>query len=99
MVAVDLSSVYPEEALDLPKVGVEFRLLAEPIIAAEPTVVIGDEDVIPLDVIEQVRAAGIPVVIFPALTSIEAPAEKIRQTAHVLGIEDAGEQLASQCAG
>ncbi|MCJ7725451.1 MAG: ABC transporter substrate-binding protein, partial [Acidimicrobiia bacterium] len=75
LVAVDLSSVYPDEALGLPKVGVEFRLLAEPIIAQEPTVVIGDEDVTPLDVIEQVRAAGIPVVIFPALTTIDAPVE------------------------
>jgi len=96
VVAVDLSSVYPDEALGLPKVGVEFRLLAEPIIAHEPTVVIGDEDVIPKDVIEQVRAAGIPVVIFPALTSIEAPVEKIRQVAHVLGVDDRGEVLASR---
>jgi iron complex transport system substrate-binding protein len=95
VVAVDLSSVYPEEALGLPKVGVEFRLLAEPIIAQEPTVVIGDEDAVPRDVIEQVRAAGIPVVIFPALTTIDAPVEKIRQVSHVLGIEEAGEALAA----
>jgi len=94
VVAVDLTSMYPDEALLLPKIGVEFRLLAEPIIAAEPTVVIGDEDAIPKTVIEQVRAAGIPVVIFPALTTIAAPAEKIRQVAHVLGIGDRGEVLA-----
>jgi len=96
VVAVDLSSVYPDEALGLPKVGVEFRLLAEPIIAQEPTVVIGDEDAVPKDAIEQVRAAGIPVVIFPALTTIDAPVEKIRQVAHVLGIEEAGEALAAR---
>lgn len=96
IVGVDLSSVYPDEALGLPKVGVEFRLLAEPIIAQEPTVVIGDEDVLPWDVIEQVRAAGIPVVILPALTTIDAPAEKIRLVAHVLGIDEQGEALADQ---
>ena len=96
VVAVDLTSMYPDEALRLPKVGVEFRLLAEPIIAAEPTIVIGDEDVTPRDVIEQVRAAGIPVVIFPALTSIDAPVEKIRQVAHVLGIDERGEELADR---
>jgi len=95
VVAVDLTSMYPDEALLLPKIGVEFRLLAEPIIAAEPTVVIGDEDAIPKTVIEQVRAAGIPVVIFPALTTIDAPAEKIRQVAHVLGIADRGAALAA----
>jgi iron complex transport system substrate-binding protein len=99
VVAVDLTSAYPEEALALPKVGVEFRLLAEPIIAAEPTVVIGDEDVTPIDVIEQVREAGIPVVIFPALTTIDAPAEKIRMTAHVLGVDAEGEALAGRVQG
>jgi iron complex transport system substrate-binding protein len=94
VVGVDLSSVYPDEALGIPKVGVEFRLLAEPILAQEPTVVIGDEDVIPWDVIEQVRAAGVPVVIFPALTDMDAPVEKIRQVASVLGIPERGEDLA-----
>jgi iron complex transport system substrate-binding protein len=95
-VAVDLSSVYPEEALGLPKVGVEFRLLPEPIIAQEPTVVVGDEDAIPKDVIDQVRAAGIPVVILPALTSIDAPAEKIRLVSEVLGVPSRGEALARE---
>jgi len=94
VVGVDLSSVYPDEVLGLPKVGVEFRLLAEPIIALEPTVVIGDEDVIPMTAVEQVRAAGIPVVVFPALTTIEAPVAKIRQVAEILGIPERGEELA-----
>ncbi len=97
LVGVDLSSVYPpEEVKSIPKIGVEFRLLAEPIIAQEPTVVIGDEDAIPKTVIEQVRAAAIPVVILPALTTVEAPVEKIRLTAQVLGVSDAGEELASR---
>jgi iron complex transport system substrate-binding protein len=94
VVGVDLSSVYPDEVLSIPKVGVEFRLLAEPILAQEPTVVIGDEDVIPYDVIEQVRAAGVPVVILPALTDIDAPAAKIRLVGDVLGIPAQGEALA-----
>ena len=94
VVAVDLTSMYPDEALLLPKIGVEFRLLAEPIIAAEPTVVIGDEDAIPKTEIEQVRAAGIPVVLFAALSTTEAAAEYIRPVAHVLGIESRGEVLA-----
>ncbi len=56
--------------------------------------VIGDEDVIPWDVIEQVRAAGVPVVIFPALTDMDAPVTKVRQVASVLGISEQGEELA-----
>lgn len=95
LVGIDLSSVYPEEETkSIPKIGVEFRLLAEPIIAQEPTVVIGDEDAVPKDVIQQVRAAEIPVVILPALTTVGAPAEKIRLTAHVLGVDAVGDELA-----
>lgn len=96
VVGVDLSSVYPpEETRSLPKIGVEFRLIAEPIIALEPTVVIGDTDAIPKTVIEQVRGAGVPVVIFPARTDLDAPAAKIRETAHVLGVDEVGEALAA----
>ena len=44
-VGVDLSSVFPAEEMgSKPKVGVEFRLFAEPILALDPTVVIGDVD-------------------------------------------------------
>jgi iron complex transport system substrate-binding protein len=92
----DLSSVYPEQALAVPKVGVEFVLSAEAILAQAPTVVIGDEDARPLEVMEQVRAAGVPVVIFPRFVGLEAPAEKIGAVAHVLGVDAAGEALASQ---
>jgi iron complex transport system substrate-binding protein len=97
LVGIDLSSVYPvEEVKSIPRIGVEFRLLAEPIIAQEPTVVIGDEDAVPKTVIEQVRAAEIPVVILPALTTLQAPADKIRLTAHVLGVDAVGEELAGR---
>ena len=95
LVAVDLSSVYPSEVMRTkPRIGVEFVLLAEPIIAQEPTVVLGDIDAAPQAVIDQVRQAGIPVVIFPRLTGLGAPAEKIRQVGEVLGVSERAERLA-----
>jgi iron complex transport system substrate-binding protein len=100
IVAVDLTSLYPPDFVNTkPKIGVEFEVLAEPILAQEPTVVIGDEDAVPQSSIDQVRAAGIPVVIFPSLIGPEAPAEKIRLTARVLGIDEAGDELASKVQG
>jgi iron complex transport system substrate-binding protein len=94
LVGVDLGSVYPKEEMRLkPKVGVEYRLLTEPILALEPTVVIGDIDATPGTVIDQVRAAGVPVVIFPRFEGTGAPAEKIRAVAGVLGLADLGEHL------
>jgi iron complex transport system substrate-binding protein len=95
VVGCDLSSVYPEEAESLPKVGVEFMLMAEAVLAQSPTVVIGDEDARPVEAIAQVREAGVPVVIFPRFMGLEAAAEKIRAVAHVLGVDAAGEELAT----
>lgn len=100
LVGVDLSSVYPKDEMQMiPKIGVERLLLAEPILAQEPTVVVGDEDATPREVIDQVRQAGVPVVIFPRFMGIEAPAEKIRAVAEVLGVPERGEELAASVQG
>lgn len=97
LVGVDLSSVYPpDEMRALPKIGVEFRLLAEPILVLEPTVVIGDIDAQPQGVIDQVRGAGVPVLLLPRFAGLGAPGEKIRETATVLGVPERGEALALQ---
>jgi len=96
LVGVDLGSVYPKDEMRYkPKVGVEFRLLPEPILSLEPTVAIGDVDASPRSVIDQVRAAGVPVVIFPRFEGVSAPADKIRAVADVVGLHDAGEVLAA----
>ncbi len=95
LVGVDLSSVYPEEAKAIPKVGVERLLLAEPILAQNPTVVLGDVDATPMEVIDQVREAGVPVVIFPRFQGLDAPAIKIREVASVLGVAQRGDELAA----
>ncbi len=100
LVGVDLSSDFPSEAMRVkPKVGVEFRLFAEPILDLEPTVVLGDVDARPPEVIEQVRDAGVPVVIFPRLVGVDAPAAKIRLVGEVLGVAASGETLADRVQG
>lgn len=96
IVGVDLSSIYPRDEMRAkPKIGVEFRLLPEPILVLEPTLAIGDVDASPPEVIEQVRGAGVPVVIFPRYAGLDAPGEKIRAVAAVLGLPAAGESLAA----
>lgn len=100
IVGIDLTSMYPPDFVSTkPKIGVEFEVLAEPILALQPTVVIGDQDAVPQSSIDQVRDAGIPVVIMPTLTGPDAPVEKIRLTAHILGADAAGEALANQVQG
>ncbi|MDX1692014.1 MAG: ABC transporter substrate-binding protein [Acidimicrobiia bacterium] len=97
LVGVDLSSDHPPEVMaPKPKIGVEFRLFAEPILDLDPTVVIGDVDARPPEVIEQVRGAGVPVVITPRFVGVDAPAEKIRVVGEVLGVEGPADQLAAR---
>ncbi|MDX1690586.1 MAG: ABC transporter substrate-binding protein [Acidimicrobiia bacterium] len=97
VVGVDLSSVHPlEEVRPIPKVGVEFRLFTEPILDLEPTVVLGDIDASPSTVIDQLRSAGVPVVIFDRAAGITAPPRKIREVARVLGVPERGDALAAR---
>lgn len=96
IVAADLSAVYPPSLQQLPSVGVERNLNAEAILAAKPTVVIGKQQAGPQSVIEQVAAAGVPVVIVKSPQTIEEPALKVREVAAALGVPAAGEQLATR---
>jgi iron complex transport system substrate-binding protein len=97
IVGVDVSAVYPPEVmLPLPKIGFERQLAAEGILALNPTVVIGKEQAGPPEVIEQVRSAGVPVVIIAEPQTIEAPTAKVRAVAAALGVPEAGEELANR---
>jgi iron complex transport system substrate-binding protein len=97
VVGVDVSAVYPAGQWDaLPKIGFERQLSAEGILALNPTVIIGKEQAGPAPVIEQLRGAGVPVVILPEPPTIEAPVSKIRDVADALGLTVEGEALATQ---
>lgn len=97
IVGVDTSATYPPDLLKkLPHIGYQRALSAEGILSLKPTVVIGTPLAGPAQVLDQVRAAGIPVVIVENPTSIDAPMVKIRQVARALGVPDRGEALARQ---
>lgn len=96
VVGVDATSTYPPEAQDLPEVGVQIQLNAEGIIALQPTLVLGNTFAGPPEVIEQVRGAGIPVLILPDHDTLESIGEKIRGIARALGVPLRGERLAAE---
>jgi len=102
VVAVDVTTVHPPEALELPVVGVGRFLNAEAVLAQSPTLVIGDTQTSPLDAIDQIRSAGIPVLITDVATTFDELADKITTLARDLGAEDAGvalnERISSQLA-
>jgi iron complex transport system substrate-binding protein len=94
VVATDVSATYPAEAAALPKVGYQRTLSVEGILSEEPTVVIGNTDAGPPDVIEQLKAT-VPVVIIEYPTDLTGPAEKIEAVATALGVPGRGQALAT----
>lgn len=103
VVGVDVTTTYPPEAAALndqeQTVGFAQQLTAEAVLRFEPTLVIGDQQVAPLEAIEQLRGAGIPVVILETQTTLEGVETKINQVAQILGVPDEGSELAQRVMG
>jgi iron complex transport system substrate-binding protein len=97
VVGVDTSATYPAKTVGpLPKIGYQRTLSAEGILSLRPTLVIGTPTAGPASTIEQLRSAGVPVVIVPEYKGITAGARKLRVVGRALGVPKRGERLARQ---
>jgi iron complex transport system substrate-binding protein len=103
IVGVDVTTTYPPEAAALndtgQTVGFAQQLAPEAVLRFQPTLVIGDTQVAPPETIDQLREAGIPVVIVETQTTLPGVETKIRQVAEILGVPDAGAALAGRVIG
>jgi len=97
--AIDVTTTYPAEALDLPVVGFGQMLAPEGVLGFGPTLVIGDQQVGPPETIQQLRDAGIPVVILETQTTLDGVSTKIAQIAEIVDAVDAGAALADRVEG
>ncbi len=77
VVAVDVSSVFPEAANDLPKIGYNRQLSAEGILSMKPTLVLATEDAGPPEVLKQLADAGVKVVTLSNSPTAEAATDRI----------------------
>lgn len=78
LVAVDASSFYPPEALtEKPNFGYYRFLSAEPVLAQEPSLIIGNEETGPPEVVQQLRDAGVPILLLPDGNDVESARELI----------------------
>ncbi len=96
VVAVDTSATFPPQALRIPKIGYQRSLSAEGVLSMAPTVVIGNQEAGPPEVLEQIRATGVPVVVLESATSIDAASRKIRGVAQALGVPERGEAIIAE---
>ena len=96
IVAVDESSYYPPEALaEKPTIGYHRFLAAEPVLAASPTLLIGDDQTGPPEVLAQLRDAGITTLLLPESSSLDETLATIRSIGSALGLEEAAEKVSA----
>ncbi len=96
LVARDASSIYPAEAETLPNLGFAGTLNAEAVLALEPTLVIGTQLSGPAGVLDQLRDAGVEVLLLDAARGIDAPRLKIEAIGAALGIPGTAAALADE---
>ncbi len=103
VVGVDVTTTYPPEAAALndegATVGFAQQLSAEAVLALDPTLVVGDQLTGPQEAIDQLRAAGVPVVILETQSTLDGVAMKINQMAEILGVPDKGVEIADRVMG
>ncbi len=97
LTAVDASSFYPPEALtDKPNFGYYRFLSAEPVLAQDPSLIVGNEETGPPEVVSQLRDAGVPILLLPDNNDIEAARDLITTLGAVFERESAAEELIDQ---
>lgn len=96
VVGIDLTTTYPPEAASLPDVGLSRTLTAEAVIDLDPTLVIGDTQVGPEQAIDQIRQAGIPVLILQAESTLAGVSRKIETMGEILDVPTAARELSAQ---
>lgn len=93
IVATDVTTVAPEAAVLLPKVGLGRFLTAEGVLKHNPTLVIGDAQTAPVATIEQIRAAGVPVAILDVPTTFDRLYGKVTALGTLLDASESAADL------
>jgi iron complex transport system substrate-binding protein len=96
IVAVDLSSTYPDSAKLLPTVGYHRMLSSEGIIAAKPDLVVHSNDIGPANVLPQLEKLGVPVKAFGSAYTLDSAKLLITQLGKFLGASQRADSINHQ---
>jgi len=96
VVAVDSSSVYPEDATKLPQVGYVRQLSTEGILSVKPDLFLVNEDGGPPETLTQVEQLGVKTLKIDTEHTPEAAAQRIVAVGEALGIKESAQTLADQ---
>ncbi|MEM9385752.1 MAG: ABC transporter substrate-binding protein [Pseudomonadota bacterium] len=93
IVGADRTSNFPPAALELPQIGYVRALSAEGVLSLKPTLVLGEHDMGPPEVIAQLERTGVSMVRVPEEHTAQGIVDKVRCVATVLGVPEAGDRL------
>ena len=94
VVGCDASSTYPKDIKKkLPSVGYQYGLNAEGILSLKPTLVIGRDDVKPPQVVEQLRMAGVTVLLLKEPRTFETAKKRLLTIGKAVGCEKKAKEL------
>lgn len=96
VVGIDLLTQHPAETSKLPRVGYERTLSAEGILAVKPDLVLAGADAGPPATMDQLRSAGVRVVLIESGNDLAGALTRIRGVASAIGLAKEGEALAQK---
>lgn len=92
VVGKDITATFAE-AEKLPQVTKAHDVSAESVLSLRPTVVLADTDTGPKEAVQQIRDAGIPVVVLAPATKLSDVTARTTRIAEALGVPEAGKAL------
>jgi iron complex transport system substrate-binding protein len=92
LVASDTSSIYPDKANQMPKVGYQRTLSAEGVLSVHPELLLITPSAGPAKVLQQLKDTGVKIVTIDSPDTKQGIFDKVSQVAHALDQEIAGKQ-------
>jgi len=96
LVGDDLSSLYPEAAIKLPRVGYYRAVPVEGVLSLKPDLVLASEQAGPPDALKRLAGVGVRVVTVSDAPSVDSLKARIRAVAEALGVAPAGERMVDE---
>ncbi|WP_454696153.1 heme/hemin ABC transporter substrate-binding protein [Achromobacter aegrifaciens] len=96
LVGDDLSSLYPEAATKLPRVGYYRAVPVEGVLSLKPDLVLASEQAGPPEALKRLADVGLRVVTVSDAPSVDSLKSRIRGVADALGVAAAGERMVEE---
>ena len=97
IIAIDITSNFPEEAKKFPSVGYIRNLSAEGLLSTNPSIIISEDDIGPKNIIKQIQDTKTELRIIPEEQTLNGIIQKIQCVGNIIGQQkEAEEKISSE---